>query len=68
MRPVDRTLIDALPKAPPRFLITGLDPDGALWLAASAQHPSSRAIWFHYDLFAAGLARFQGVDPLDQIS
>lgn len=62
MRAVDRTLLEALPKKPPRFVLTGLDPDGSLGVRALARYPESRVVWFHYDLFPAGLARFQGLD------
>jgi 16S rRNA (guanine1207-N2)-methyltransferase len=63
LRPVDRLLAGALPKAAPRFLITGLDPNGGLAVAAAARFPDSRVLWFTFDLFAAGLARGRGLDP-----
>jgi 16S rRNA (guanine1207-N2)-methyltransferase len=62
LRPVARTLLEALPKKAPRFLVTGLDQDGRLGLEVAARHPESRVLWFHHDLFPAGLARFQGLD------
>lgn len=63
LRPVARTLLEALPKKPPRFLVTGLDSDGRLGVECLARFPQSRVVWFHHDLFPAGLARFQGLDP-----
>jgi 16S rRNA G1207 methylase RsmC len=63
VRLVDEILAGALPKTPPRFLLTGLDSEAATAVAAAARYPAARVAWFHYDLFAAGLARFQGVDP-----
>lgn len=62
MRLVDEILVGALPKAAPRFLLTGLDSEAAPALAAIAKYPAARVLWFHYDLFVAGLARFQGLD------
>jgi 16S rRNA (guanine1207-N2)-methyltransferase len=63
LRPVDRVLVGALPTRPPRFILTGLDPRGALGMSARARHPDSRVAWFHFDLHPAGVARSRGLDP-----
>jgi 16S rRNA (guanine1207-N2)-methyltransferase len=62
VRLVDEILVGALPKAPPRFLLTGLDSEAAVARAGSSRYPDARVAWFHHDLFVAGLARFQGWD------
>jgi 16S rRNA (guanine1207-N2)-methyltransferase len=67
LRAVDRVLVEAFPKLAPRFLITGLEQSGDLGMAAKARYPTSRVSWFHFDLFAGGLARFQGMAPEDLV-
>jgi 16S rRNA G1207 methylase RsmC len=63
LRLVDEILVASLPKKAPRLLITGLDADGATASAAAAKYPDARVLWFHYDLFAAGVAKARGLDP-----
>lgn len=53
VRPVDRALIEALPKAAPTRILTGLDTEGALVLAARAVHPSADVRWYHFDVYLA---------------
>jgi len=63
VRLVDEILVVAWPKTPPRFVLTGLDGDGALARDAAARYPDTRVVWFHFEVFAADLARSKGLDP-----
>ena len=63
MRLVDEILVAAWPKTAPRFVLTGLDADGALARDAAARYPDARVVWFHFEVFAADLARAKGLDP-----
>lgn len=46
-------LVDALPKKPVGRILTGMDTEGAVALAAGALHPGAEVRWFHFDLYVA---------------
>src|SRR5688572_2792753 len=57
LRPVDRLLVEALPKKAPVRLLTGLDTEGAVALAAHAVYSDAALRWFHLDLYVATRVR-----------
>ena len=46
-------LVEALPKRPVARILTGMDTEGAIALAAGALHPRAEVRWFHFDLYVA---------------
>lgn len=52
-----RLLIEAMPKKPVASVLTGLDTEGAVALAASEVHPGAAVRWFGFDAYVARKVR-----------
>lgn len=50
-------LVEALPKRPVRRILTGMDTEGAVAMAAAVLHPEAEVSWFHLDLYVAAKVR-----------
>lgn len=55
--PAIRLLVEGIPKKPVKRILTGMDTEGAVALAAAAIHPEARVVWFHIDAYVTQKVR-----------